>query len=57
MFEGVEPTGFEDFVADFLVEDNTGHFGRLAGIGMLPDGSLLFSDDTNGVIYRVAYGE
>lgn len=32
-----------------------GHKGRLAGIAQTPDGSLLVSDDTNGLIYRIAY--
>lgn len=30
--------------------------GRLAGVAQLPDGSMLVSDDTNNVIYRVSYG-
>lgn len=32
-----------------------GHKGRLAGIAQTPDGALLVSDDTNGVMYRIAY--
>lgn len=32
-----------------------GHKGRLAGIAQTPAGELLLSDDTNGIIYRVAY--
>lgn len=51
-----EPTGFEDFVTGFLSEDGAATFARLAGIAVAPDGSLLFTDDTNGVIYRVSYG-
>jgi glucose/arabinose dehydrogenase len=31
-------------------------FGRLAGLAVLPDGSLLVAEDQNGVIYRVSYG-
>ncbi|WP_159397558.1 PQQ-dependent sugar dehydrogenase [Sorangium cellulosum] len=50
-----KPTGFEDFVTGWLLDDGHAHFGRLAGLAQLPDGSLLVSDDTNGVIYRVAY--
>ena len=30
-------------------------FGRPMGLGQMPDGSLLIGDDTEGVIYRVAY--
>ena len=56
-FEDGRPVGFEPFVQGFLVEedDGWGHLGRLAGLAQAADGSLLFSDDTNGVIYRVAY--
>lgn len=32
-----------------------GHKGRLAGIAQTPAGELLLSDDTNGIIYRIAY--
>lgn len=50
-----EPTGFEDFVTGFLIEDGAATFARPAGIAVAPDGSLLFTDDSNGVIYRVSY--
>jgi glucose/arabinose dehydrogenase len=30
-------------------------FARLAGLIVAPDGALLVADDTNGVIYRIAY--
>ena len=58
-FENGEPTGTEGFLTGFLIDaetDQPKHFGRLAGLAVLPDGSLLVSDDTNGVIYRVSYG-
>jgi glucose/arabinose dehydrogenase len=53
-FDAGEPVAFEDFVTGFLIEDGQAEFGRPAGITVAPDGSLLFSDDDNGVIYRVA---
>lgn len=53
-FEGGEPVAFESFVSGFLIEDGTAFFGRPAGITVGPDGSILFSDDINGVVYRVA---
>jgi glucose/arabinose dehydrogenase len=53
-FEGGTPAAFEDLVSGFLIEDGAAVFGRPAGITTGPDGSLLFSDDENGVIYRVA---
>ena len=55
VFENGEPSRFEDFVTGFLIDDNRAHFGRLVGLAIHADGSLLFTDDTNGVIYRVAY--
>ncbi|MDJ1469546.1 PQQ-dependent sugar dehydrogenase [Cytophagaceae bacterium NT2B1] len=54
-FENGQPTRFEDFLTGFLINNNTSHFGRLAGLTVHTDGSLLVSDDTNGVIYRVSY--
>ncbi|WP_224997809.1 sorbosone dehydrogenase family protein [Cesiribacter sp. SM1] len=54
-FENGQPSHFEDFVSDFLVNGNRAHFGRLVGLATHADGSLLLSDDTNGVIYRIAY--
>lgn len=54
-FEDGEPVEIEPFITGFLIEDGKAHFGRLAGIAVHPDGSLLFSDDANGVVYRVSY--
>ena len=54
VFEDGEPQRFEPFVTGFLIEGGRATFGRPAGITVAPDGSLLFSDDTSGVIYRVS---
>ena len=54
-FENGRPTRFEDFLTGFLVNNNLSQFGRPVGITVHTDGSLLFSDDNNGVIYRIAY--
>ena len=54
-FENGKPKEFQDFVSGFLIEDGKAHFGRLAGLAVAPDGSLLISEDTNGMIYRVSY--
>ncbi len=48
-------TGIEDFVTGWLVNGNKEQFGRVCGIAQHTDGSLLISDDSGGVIYRVAY--
>jgi len=54
-FEDGQPAGFEDFVTGWLIEDGQAQFGRVAGLLMLQDGSLLIGDDTNGMIYQVSY--
>ncbi|MEZ0487956.1 PQQ-dependent sugar dehydrogenase [Fibrella aquatica] len=54
-FENGKPTRASDFVSGFLVNGNQAQFGRPVGIATMPDGSLLFSEDNNGVIYRVSY--
>lgn len=56
-FEEGQPARFEDFLTGFLTENGAAHFGRVAGLVVAPDGSLLISEDTNGVIYRVSYKE
>lgn len=53
-FENGQPVRFEDFVSGFLVNGNKAHFARLVGVAVHTDGSLLVSDDTNGVVYRVS---
>lgn len=55
VFDAGTPQRFEDFVTGFLIEDGTATFGRPAGIAVATDGSLFFSDDTSGAIYRVRY--
>jgi glucose/arabinose dehydrogenase len=49
----------EPFVEGWLQVDAAGRelvFGRPADVLVLPDGSLLISDDFGGAIYRVRYG-
>lgn len=56
-FDEGKPTGFEAFAQGFLSRDKNKwtHRGRIAGLAQTKDGSLLVSDDTNGIIYRIAY--
>jgi glucose/arabinose dehydrogenase len=54
-FEAGEPQAIEDFVSGFLIQDGAATFGRPAGIAVAPDGALLFTDDTNGIVYRAQY--
>ncbi|RYY02342.1 MAG: YbhB/YbcL family Raf kinase inhibitor-like protein [Gammaproteobacteria bacterium] len=56
-FENGKPVKFEAFLQGFLTRegDHWLHHGRLAGIAQTKDGALLLADDTNGVIYHIAY--
>jgi glucose/arabinose dehydrogenase len=55
-FRDGKPAAIEDFVTGFVLPDGKTHNGRLAGLAVARDGALLFSDDQNGVVYRVVYG-
>jgi len=52
-----KPQGIEPFVTGFVQQEGTGYgyIARLAGCAVAKDGSLLVSDDKNGVIYRISY--
>ncbi len=57
-----KPQNFESFLNGFLIpngspEGKPAHFARLAGIAQMNDGSMLVSDDTNNIIYRVSYSK
>ena len=46
---------YEDFVTGFVLDD--AHvWGRPVGVAEMKDGSLLFSEDANGTIWRVTAG-
>lgn len=53
--EDGEPTEFTDFLTGFLIKEQVANFGRVAGLAVAPDGSLLITEDQNGIIYRVSY--
>jgi len=46
-------TSYEDFAAGWL--RRTKAWGRVVDLEVMPDGSMLVSDDTAGVIYRISY--
>jgi Raf kinase inhibitor-like YbhB/YbcL family protein len=48
-------TKVESFVSGFMSKDGAGQYGRPCGVAVLRDGSILLSDDANGVIYRITY--
>ncbi len=52
-FEDGMPVAARDFVTGW--QDASGErWGRPAGVVVAPDGSLIVSDDTNGLLYRIA---
>jgi glucose/arabinose dehydrogenase len=54
-FKDGKPTGaYQDFDVGFVV-DNQDVWSRPVDVGFGKDGSLLFSDDGNGIVYRVVY--
>lgn len=64
--EAGEPESLEPFITGWLIEEGVpdpdspggikvGQFGRVAGVAVWTDGSLLVSEDQSGVIYRVTY--
>jgi len=52
-FKNGQPISIEPFVTGFVTPQ--GEYGRLVGNAIAQDGSMLFTDDRNGVIYRVSY--
>jgi len=52
-FQQGQAQSIEPFVTGFIGSD--GERGRLCGNAIAADGSLLFTDDRNGVLYRVTY--
>ncbi|MDX5346240.1 MAG: sorbosone dehydrogenase family protein, partial [Hymenobacteraceae bacterium] len=50
-----KPMRAEDFVTGFLINNNQNHIGRPVGIAQHNDGSLFFTDDANGIVYRITY--
>jgi glucose/arabinose dehydrogenase len=59
MFTSLKPDGTADktevFAEGWLTPSGE-YLGRIVDVAMLPDGSLLASDDTAGAIYRISYG-
>jgi glucose/arabinose dehydrogenase len=52
-FEGGRPARFEPVLTGFLTPGGK-QFGRPTGLVQLPDGSVLVSEDENGVVYRLS---
>lgn len=59
MYTPLKPDGTADkpqVFAEGWMTENGEYLGRPVDVAMLPDGSLLVSDDTAGAIYRISYG-
>jgi len=57
-FRDGRPTGaYRNFATGFWIagEDTAGVWGRPCGLAVMPDGSLLVSDDAGGTIWRIRY--
>ncbi|MFN2571960.1 MAG: sorbosone dehydrogenase family protein [Gemmatimonadales bacterium] len=52
---GRRASGVDDFIVGWQLPDGS-RWGRPVGLLVLPDGSLLVSDDMGGKIWRVTYG-
>ncbi|TEA78041.1 PQQ-dependent sugar dehydrogenase [Allopusillimonas ginsengisoli] len=60
MFTSLKEDGTADqteVFADGWLTSNNEYLGRPVDVAMLPDGSLLVSDDYAGAIYRISYGD
>ncbi len=53
--ENGKAKGYEPFASGWLDETTQVPWGRPVDVLVLPDGSMLVSDDTAGVIYRISY--
>ena len=53
--QNAKPVSVEDFVTGWQLADGS-RWGRPVSLLVLPDGSLLVSDDAGGRIWRITYG-
>jgi glucose/arabinose dehydrogenase len=51
--KGNQAVAYEPFATGWLLGDTA--WGRPVDVEIMPDGSMLVSDDKNGAIYRIAY--
>jgi glucose/arabinose dehydrogenase len=56
MENGHATGGYEDFLTGFVGSDSA-VWARPVGVAVAKDGSLLVSEDGNGTIWRISYGE
>lgn len=54
-FSNGKPVGKpEDFLTGFMVDEQKKVYGRPVGVIVMPDGSLLVTDDVNNIIWRIS---
>ncbi|MCB0492728.1 MAG: sorbosone dehydrogenase family protein [Cyclobacteriaceae bacterium] len=53
--QGGKAVGYETFAEGWLNQDTQEAWGRPVDVLVLPDGSMLISDDKGGMIYRISY--
>ncbi|MBY0435768.1 MAG: sorbosone dehydrogenase family protein, partial [Cyclobacteriaceae bacterium] len=53
--KGNQGTSYETFASGWLAADKKNAWGRPVDVLILPDGSMLVSDDQANVIYRITY--
>ncbi|HEV7716696.1 MAG TPA: PQQ-dependent sugar dehydrogenase [Steroidobacteraceae bacterium] len=53
--DGDRVASYEPFLTGWLSSDGTKVSGRPVDLQLLPDGSMLVSDDQEGAIYRISY--
>lgn len=55
--ENGNSVGYETFAEGWLNHETQEAWGRPVDVLVLPDGSMLVSDDKGGMIYRIVYGK
>ncbi|WP_309924719.1 MULTISPECIES: sorbosone dehydrogenase family protein [unclassified Arcicella] len=54
-FENGKPSGKpQDFLTGFMADEKKNVYGRPVGVIVLPDGSLLVTDDVSNIVWRVS---
>jgi len=48
------PVQFVDFVTGFSIDNREAPLARVAGAAAAPDWSLLFSNESRGIIYKIS---
>ena len=54
-FENGRARSIEPFLTGFIADGGRARTGRPTGLAIAGDGSLLFGDDENGILYRISY--